>query len=235
VLPAVAEIMAIQTRRSRLPASRATDPLAWKRGFDYLARTYRPAMVQYVGALVRRNSRHVADREVAEEIVQSWFLSSMEKDWLVPKGGPIRSFRAFLKDSLRKFTSGELDRRFAKRRTVARTTSLDAQDEPASDRNNPAASILDRSLMDVAFQAAMRRLREVSKGHAAVIELLLASDGDGVPGVAALLGRKGTRDRDAARRAQARLATLFREELEKTVQDTDELELFLRLVDRYLP
>ena len=235
VLPPVSEIMAIETRRSRLPPSRAANPTAWKAGFAYLAETYRPAMIQYVGAIVRDGSRSKGNPDLAEEIVQSWFASSMEHDWLVPKDGPIRSFRAFLKDQLRKHAHNELDHRLAKRRHPGRVRRLAKRDEPASPGNDPAISVLDRTLMDIAFRAAMARLREKSPGHAAVINLMLQTNGRGTPDLSALAEFKGSRERDVVRSAQRRLAKLFREELEKTVRDAEELEILLRILDRFLP
>lgn len=235
MLPPVEQIMSIATRRSRLPTSRESDPRRWREGFEYLSKTYRPAMVQYVSAIVRRDSRQVADRDAAEDIVQTWFASSMEKDWLVPKHGEIRSFRAFLKHTLRTLTLDELDRRFAKCRTPRRTKALDGANEPRSERDNPSEAVLDRSLMDIAFQATMRRLRADSPGYAAVVEALLASDGGPLPDLAVLAGRPGKRARDVRRGAQQLLARYFVEELRRTVHDEEELGLLLRRLDRYLP
>ena len=158
----------------------------------------------------------------------------MAKDWLAPKAGPIRSFRAFIKSQLRAFTENHLDHVFAARRDPRRIGLVDPRDL-ASDAGDPADAAFDRSLVDIAVHRTLERLRRVSADGAEVIADLLRTDNQGSPDILERIGRRGARLRDVRARAQRNFAALFRRELAATVHDDADLALLLDELDSLLP
>ena len=235
VLPSVLQIMAIETRRSMLPASRAVDPAQWSSGFAYFATTYGPAMGQFVGALIRGSVHGSRARDMSEEIVQAYFADCMEKDWLFPKDGPIESFRAFVKAQLRAYVINYLDYEYAARRDPRNVGRIERGTDAEPSAPDSADHAFDQSIVDIAVHRALGLLRGASAGDAEVIADLLRTDGRGSDDLLARLGRSDARERDVKGRARKKFAALFREELEAIVHNEDELAILLRDLDRLLP
>ena len=237
LLPPIREIMAIETRRSLLPKSRGIDPAAWRDGFEYFARAYGPAMRQFVGALLRGRVRRSRTDDMPDEIVQSYLAECMARDWLFPATGEIESFRVYVKTQLRRFVINYLDHFFAGVRDPRRAESLGADDPASPKALDPADAAFDRSLVDIALNRALDRLRESSPADAMVIDDLLQTDLRGSDDILERIGRVEGRVRDIRRRARTQFAKLFREQLETMTSrhDDEEIERLLRELDRFIP
>lgn len=235
VLPSVLQIVAIETRRSLLPASRAVDPAKWKSGFAYFAKTYGNAMRQFVGALIHRSVHGARARDLSEEIVQAYFADCMEKDWLFPKDRPIGSFRGYIKTQLRGYVLNYFDYHYAARRDPRAVETIDVCADAPSTTHDPADHAFDQTLVDIAVDRALRQLYRASTDDAEVIADLLRTDGRGSDDLLERLGRADTRERDIRSRARKKFAALFRDELEAIVHDEEELATLLRDLDRLLP
>jgi DNA-directed RNA polymerase specialized sigma24 family protein len=223
------------TRRSLLPPPGARDEPKRRESWDYLCRTYTPAMVEYVRDTLRTALGRPVEREQAADVVQDYLLQAFEKGWLDRTGEEIRCFRAWLQAQLRRFTISHLRHEHAQKRSPGRTETSDALERVASGGPDPAEAVFDAAWVDAVTTQVLDRLRTANASYHAVIVDLLHTDGEGSADLTQRLGRPASRVKDLRHRARRRFALLFFEELRLSVRDEEAHEALYTRLQPYLP
>jgi RNA polymerase sigma factor (sigma-70 family) len=207
------------TRLSLVAATRSDDREARRRAFDTLVAVYWRPLFQVARLELRQ------DREQAEDLVQGFFASAFEKDWLADYDADRARFRTYLRRLFERFAAkvhrGETA---LKRGGAATTRSLDfTAAEGELGRFEPAAAEqpdrFDREWLRNLLREAVERLRGElrASGHQRRLALfercdLAGADRGEKPSYAALAAEFGltegqvTADLHAARQAFRRLA-----------------------------
>ncbi len=234
VIDAGPRLRSIVTRRSLLPPPADRQDRRFEESWRHLVGTYAPALRRYVASLLGSLTGRAADAGEVEDVVQGYLAACLEKGWLAREGPALRSFRAWVSTQLRRYVLDHLDRLHAHKRGAGRQAGEAPLARVASAAPDPAEA-LDRGWVEVAVAEALRLLRAGNADYAAVIDDLLATDGQGSPDLAERLGRPRSALDVLRHRARKRFATLFEEQLRLTVRDEDDFEQQWSALAPFLP
>ena len=223
-------LMEIETEWAVLPPPPSSGDPGWALSWQHLFERYVPAMQAYVAALLRRVPAVPPD--TSGDVVSAYLAASMEKGWLSRHAEEIRSFRAYLKTQLFRFTSDWLDRHFAERRSPKREAGPVREDLHAAP--DDAADALDRGFLDVAVQRALAELTEVNEEQAEVVRDLLRTEG-GSTDLAERLGRPEKQMAVLRHRARRKFAMFLATELKRTVADEAAFSKLIGSLESHLP
>lgn len=234
ILGSTSDLRSIPTRRSLLPlpVAGASDP-RWEDSWRHLLEVYGPALRAYVSALLRA-ARASSEPEDAADIVQAYLTACLEKGWLQRDGGEIRSFRAYLKVQVRRFTWSWLREQHALKRRPPHQL-LEADLEARASASPELDIALDAAFVQSAVERCCTQLAASNAVYAEIIADLLRTEGVGSSDLATRLGRE-PRDLAVLRhRARRRFAHLLAEELRATVRDAESFHELLVLLEPHLP
>lgn len=216
-----------------LAAGRRSSPEA-DRALEELCRTYWYALYAYV-----RRRGHT--REDAEDLVQSFFLRVLEKNYLEGVTSEKGKFRAFLLASLKHFLANEWDRAGRQKRGGHVTTlSLDWNDADTRYQIDPADQLspdklFDRSWAITLLERVLTRTRdemtvENKAGEFDCLKPFLTVPGRSIPysEVAAALGKTEAAARVAVHRLRHRYRQLLRDEIAQTLSHPEQVEEEMR-------
>lgn len=230
-------LCSIVTRWSRLRGTGARGTPDWQEGWTWLYQRYQPAMRRYVYWKLQAVAGQLASYETAADIVQDWFTRAMERGWRPETETEVRSFRAYIQVQLQRATVSWLRSRGATKRGGGAThVGVEALDD-ASAEDDPAARQLDRGLVDIALERALRTLREHNERDASIIDDLLREQASGAtsPDLPQLLGFPERQLPVIKHRARKRLRKLLGIELEQIVDDEASLQALWARLEPHLP
>lgn len=228
-------LRSIVTRKSLLPPPADREDPRWEESWEHLFRLYRPAMERYVASILARTLGRRPEEGEAADVVQAYFLESLEKGWLSRDVGELRCFRAYLQTQLRRYVYKHLEKKFAKKRTAPGATSHDALEGVMGDAPDPAASELDEGWVQVAVDLALEELRQGNEDYHAIIADLLRTHGEGSPDIAEQMGKSPQQVVHLRHRARKRFGALFHEHLRESVRDDEAFEELCVRLEGYLP
>lgn len=228
-------LRSIVTRRSLLPPPGDREDPRWARSWEYLFGLYAPAMARYVRSVLSRATGRVVDLDEANDVVQSYFATCLEKGWLDRRGDEIRCFRAWLQTQLRRYAYGYLDRKHAAKRRPTGAVSHDALERVAGGEPDPADAELDRGWVDVAVELSLEELRVHNADYYEIIVDLLRTDGEGSEDLADRLGKDARQMKNLRHRARRRFAVLLHEHLRQSVRDDEAFADLCARLEAHLP
>ena len=228
-------LRSIVTRRSLLPPPGDREDPRWARSWEYLFGLYAPAMARYVHSVLSRATGRPVQLDEAEDVVQGYFATCLEKGWLERQGNDIRCFRAWLQAQLRRYAYGYLDHKHAQRRSPPGGASHDALEGVASAEPDPADTELDRGWVEVAVELSLEELRAHNVDYHEVIDDLLRTDGEGSDDLAERLGKTPRQLKNLRHRARRRFAVLLHEHLRQSVRDEEAFAALCERLTPYLP
>ena len=212
-------LKSIVTQRSLLARIAEPDTDTRQEDWQLLFTRYAPAMHKYVHAILRRSlKRHVEVTE-AEDLVQDFFATCLEKGWFAAHPKDLRCFRAYLQTQLKRFVYKALDHRFAQKRDPGALAPLEALEGHAASHPDPSDTALDEGWVEVAAELSLRAMRGTNEDYAEVIADLLRTGGEGSEDLAERLGKTPQQVVHLRHRARKRFASLFHEHLRDTVTD----------------
>jgi len=228
-------LRSIVTRRSLLPPpGDPTDP-RWARSWEHLFGLYAPAMARYVRSVLSRATSRPVDLDEANDVIQGYFATCLEKGWLDREGDDIRCFRAWLQTQLRRYAYAYLDHKHAAKRNPAGTASSDALEGVAGGEPDPADAELDRGWVAVAVELSLEELRAHNADYHEVIVDLLRTDGEGSADLADRLLKDARQLKNLRHRARRRFAVLLHEHLRQTVRDEEAFAILCARLEPHLP
>lgn len=235
ILSSDQNLRSIVTRKTLLPPpGDRTDP-NWRASWEHLFARYEPAMRRYVRGVLTRAGGAPVDDDEAADVVRDYLAQSLEKGWLASEGEAIRSFRAYLQTQLRRFAYRHLERRRGATRSAGAGALELPLDGVVDDDADPAAQELDEGWVEVAVERTLATIRAKNADYHAVLEDLLATDGEGSADLGQRMGKRPEQLVHLRHRARRRFALLFHEELRATVRDDEAFEELCVRLDPYLP
>jgi len=229
-------LMDIDTRQTMLPPPPGPSDPGWTASWQHLFETYTPAMRRYVTSLLKGLLGRPAAETEAEDVVQAYLATCVEKGWLARDAKAMRSFRSYLKMQLFRFTCDHIDRMRAKKRQPKGFEDPSVLQGLRSRVLAPAEAAFDEEVVSVATQQALAGLATRSEDQAEVIRELLRTGGElDAVALAERLGRTSEQLAALKRRARVNFATLLATELKNTVRGVDDFESLLRELDPFLP
>ena len=199
---------------------------AWDEAWAYLCRTFRPAMLATVRSTLARIGGGVVRTGEAEDVVQSFLLSCLEKDYLARADEAQGRFRSFVTVCLRRHTANYVaHRRRAKRAPTTPTLTLvdeaDGSTDPATKEGWDER--FEKEWVSCLLDAALPRVEERSEPNARLLRIL--RDNPELDEELLALQMNLKRSQVAVRRHRARkmLAEELWEIVKQTVSSPDEL------------
>lgn len=189
-------------------------------------------------AFLRRSGHAAAD---AEDLIQGFFESLIERDWLAAADPAKGRFRSFLLVCLKRFVGGEVRKVQAQKRG-GRSLLISLDDENAAGRyalenadELAPDEVYDRRWALTVLEQAWDRLRTEceSTGKLELFALLRPASGNAAPApsqkeVASRLGLTESAVKSALFRLRARYRELLREEVGRTVRDPGDVDAEIR-------
>jgi DNA-directed RNA polymerase specialized sigma24 family protein len=211
-----------ETRWSRIQALGSPERAReWREAWEHLERTYRPALVAYAGALLARAGRAVG-RDEAEDLVQSFLASCVEKDWLARAAPEFGRFRAFVRVLLKRYARAWIAARVAAKRMppAGPPLSLDAAaSDPADAPDDAEEALLAAEWAGCQLAVALARVRARSDQNALLLEQSMRTPGATPTELADRLGLPAQRANVILFRARRMLAEALWSEVKETVTD----------------
>ncbi len=175
------------------------------------------------------------DVETAKDLTQGFFAKLLEKGWLADADRGKGRFRTFLVTALKRYMVNEWHREHAaKRGGFAETVPLDAEMAERIDANDTARRMSPDELFDrrwalALLDAALRRLEVECPEFETLKDSLTAGRGEiHYEELAEKLGTSEGAARVAVHRLRKRYRALIREEVARTVSNTNEVENEMR-------
>lgn len=225
-----------------LSAGRDSTPSA-QAALEQLCRTYWYPLY----AFLRRSGHHETD---AEDLIQSFFASLIEHDWLATADPARGRFRSFLLVCLKRFVNGEA-RKAAAQKRGGRSVIISLDDENAAQRYATEMAeglapdeVYDRRWALTLLEQAWDRLREECQatGKLPLFEHLRAAQDGGTEtppyeALAASLNLTESALKSALFRLRARYREVLRQEVAQTVNHPsevdDEIRHLLQVLSRF--
>ena len=234
ILSAPLQLMGIQTRRTFCPMPRSREHPQWAESWDWFSRVYRPAMEAYVEALLRKWGQTTHVDLDPEEIVSQYIQTSMEKGWLQEREGDdrIRSFRAFLRLQLRRFTIGKLRKHIRGESQEVEGVELErlAAKDCAPDAD------LDRAFLRSTVSESVELLRVRNERYALVFSEMLENNGKTTPELARQLGKTAPQMRLLRHRSKRAFEEICIQLLRATCDGDDSAtQELLTVLEPYFP
>jgi RNA polymerase sigma-70 factor (ECF subfamily) len=216
------------TTRWSMVVDAAGEGLRARAALEALCETYRPPVLAYVRARVRRG-------EEAEDLVQDFFALLLERR-LAARADPTRGrFRSFLLTSLKNFLVNERERANAQRRGGGTKLLPAAELELVADDDPGPEAAFDREWARAVLQEGLRRLEHeaAQAGRSELFAVLRpflveAPDEADYETVGNAQGLRRNTIAVAVHRLRSRLQELVREVLADAASDAPDLETELR-------
>ena len=220
----------------------ATTSTNWDEAWAYLCRTFRPAMLATVRNTLARIGGGVVRTGEAEDVVQSFLLSCLEKDYLAKADAARGRFRTFVAVCLRRHTTNYVaQRRCAKRSPTSPPLTLVDEADASSDAVADAAwdESFEQEWVSCLIGAALPRVEERSEPNARILRFLVESPDSDPDFLALRMNLDRSQLALRLHRARKMLAEELWEIVKQTITSNDELEeeraRLGRLLKIYLP
>jgi len=199
---------------------------AWEDAWLYLWDTFRPAMLRIVRRMLPRIGGGIVTAEEAEDVVQSFLLACLEKDYLACADPAIGRFRTFVAVCLRRHTTKYVEHRRRKRR-APEAAPLPLDGDPGAN-GDPVARAWDAAFevewVRCLLAAALPRVGERSRPNEALLRVVCENPYISVEDLALRLGTDRSKIPLRLHRARRMLAEEFWSVVEQTVSSQAELE-----------
>ncbi len=199
----------------------------WRDAWRHLQLRYRPAMVRYARFLLRRGGGGVCTPDEAEDVVQSFLLQCLDKDWLARAAPEHGRFRGFVRVLLARHTRDYIAMRRAKKRAPSGGQPVPIEplaDVLGDEAESQVGERLREEWADCMAGAALGRVRERSETNAQVLELRMKDPEISNAQLGERLAIAPKKMAMIVLRARSMFAEAVWEELKETVADPDERE-----------
>lgn len=219
----------------------AEDAARLAQAWEHLHSRYRPAMVAYTRAMLRRLGNPHCAADEAEDVVQGFLVQCVEQGWL-SKADPTRGrFRVFVRVLLRRYLTRYVRDRTAQKRapTEGGMQTLDGLDDLLGDADAPdLMAPFQAEWAECLVRGALAKVSDRSERNARIVEALHAEDDAALDAVLDEFEVPEKQRPVARHRARHMFAEALWEELKETTGGDADLEaerlVVLPSLSRYL-
>ncbi len=213
--------------RRPAPGDDAAHRRGWEDAWLYLWETFRPAMLASARRVLATHGGGVVSPGEAEDVVQSFLLACLEKDYLARWEPASGRFRTFIAVCLRRHALKHIESRRRKKRAPAgglASLAAGGAEPPARASGGAWDRVFDEAWVRCALDAALARVRSRSEPNERALRLLLDHPDLDPDDLALRLGLEKPRMRLRLHRARRMLAEELWAVVKETVADERELE-----------